>query len=406
MTRQGAPEGPDHDPDAVAAPGPVETVAGGQGGVPEALNDLRTQIDALDRDLLRTLARRAALVAEVAEVKRREGLRIRDPEREAAVLREWLERAQSLGLPVDEVEAIVRLLLRASRDQQAALRAEVPVDEPTRTVAVIGGAGRMGRRLVQLFADLGHTVLVADVDTPLAPVEATRAADVTVVSVPIDRTEAVIREVGPHVPPRGLLMDVTSLKAAPLQAMLEATSAAVLGTHPLFGPGVHTLQGQRVVLCRGRGDMWAAWVTRMLEARGLLVVEAEAEAHDRIMALVQVLTHFQTQVMGVALARLGVPLADTLPFTSPSYLLELYVTARHFGQDPALYGPIEMRNPRTEMVTAAFQAAAQEVAAVLATGDQTRFAALFAEVRAYFGAFTEEATVQSGVLIDRVVERR
>jgi len=58
------------------------------------------------------------------------------------------------------------------------------------------------------------------------------------------------------------------------------------------------------------------------------------------------------------------------------------------------------------MVTAAFQAAAQEVAAVLATGDQVRFAALFAEVRAYFGAFTEEATVQSGVLIDRVVERR
>jgi chorismate mutase/prephenate dehydrogenase len=144
----------------------------------------------------------------------------------------------------------------------------------------------------------------------------------------------------------------------------------------------------------------------MLEARGLVVVEASAEAHDRAMALVQVLTHVQTQVMGVALARLGVPLGDTLPFTSPAYLLELYVTARHFGQDPGLYGPLEMRNPRTPEVTAAFQAAAREVAEVLAAGDQARFAALFEEVRRYFGAFTEEATVQSGVLIDRVVERR
>lgn len=374
-------------------------------GAPRPLPVLRAMIDALDRDLLQTLARRAALVAEVAEVKRRAGMRIRDPEREAAVLREWMDQAQALGLPVDEVESIVRMLLRASRDQQAALRAEVPVDEPSRTVAVIGG-GRMGRRMAQLFADLGHHVLVADVDTALRPAQAAQAADVTVISVPIDRTEVVIREVGPHVPPHGLLMDVTSLKAAPMRAMLEATAASVVGTHPLFGPGVHSLQGQRVVLCRGRGDEWAAWVARTLEARGLVVVEAGAEAHDRHMALVQVLTHYQTQVMGVALARLGEPLASTLPFTSPAYLLELYVTARHFGQDPGLYGPIEMRNPRTPEVTAAFRAAAREVAEVLAAGDQARFAALFAEVREYFGPFTEEATVQSGVLIDRVGERR
>jgi chorismate mutase/prephenate dehydrogenase len=363
-------------------------------------------IDALDRDLLQTMARRMALVAEVAEVKRREGLRIRDPEREAAVLREWMERAQALGLPADEVESMARMLLRASRDQQAALRAEVPLDEPARTVAIIGGAGRMGRRMAQLFADLGHQVLVADVDTALRPAQAAAAADVTVVSVPIDRTEAVIREVGAHVPAHGLLMDVTSLKGAPLQAMLEATAASVLGTHPLFGPGVHSLQGQRVVLCRGRGDDWATWVTRVLEARGLVVVESDAEAHDRTMALVQVLTHYQTQVMGVALARLGEPLDATLPFTAPAYLLELYVTARHFGQDPALYGPIEMRNPRTGEVTAVFQAAAREVAELLAAGDQPGFAALFDEVRRYFGGFTEEAAVQSGVLIDRVVERR
>lgn len=376
------------------------------GGAPRPLPVLRAMIDALDRDLLQTLARRATLVAEVAEVKRREGRRIRDPEREAAVLREWMAQAQALGLPADEVESIVRMLLRASRDQQAALRAEVPVDEPARTVAVIGGAGCMGRRMVQLFADLGHQVLVADVDTALRPAQAAEAADVTVISVPIDRTEAVIREVGPHVPPHALLMDVTSLKAAPMRAMLESTAASVVGTHPLFGPGVHSLQGQRVVLCRGRGDEWAAWVARTLEARGLVVVEAGAEAHDRHMALVQVLTHFQTQVMGVALARLGEPLASTLPFTSPAYLLELYVTARHFGQDPGLYGPIEMRNPRTPEVTAAFQAAAREVAGVLAAGDQARFAALFAEVRDYFGPFTQEATVQSGVLIDRVGERR
>lgn len=362
-------------------------------------------IDALDRDLLQILARRMALVAEVAAYKRRHGIRIRDAQREQDVLRDRQERALELGLPAGEIESIFRVLLRSSRDHQAALRAEVPMGSPARTVAVIGGHGKIGRLLVRLFGDLGHRMLVVDTDTALRGAEAAAAADVTIVSVPIDRTESVVREVGPHVRPDSLLMDVTSIKSAPMAAMLESTAGSVVGTHPMFGPSVHTLQGQRVVVCRGRGDDWADWVRQAFTARGLVVTETSAAQHDRAMAVVQVLTHFQTQVQGITLARLGIPLSETLPFTSPAYLLELYVAARHFAQDPGLYGPIEMRNPLSGEVTAAFGASVQELATVIAEGDQQAFTRLFDEVRAFFGDFTAEALVQSSFLIDRIVER-
>jgi chorismate mutase/prephenate dehydrogenase len=372
---------------------------------PRPLPLLRAMIDALDRDLLQIAARRMALVAEVAARKRADGLRIRDPQREREVLDDRRGRALELGLPADEIESIFRILLRASRDHQAALRAEVPVDEVPRTVAIIGAHGGIGGVMARLFGDLGHQLLLVDRDTPLRAAEAAAVADVTVVSVPIDATEAVIREVGPHVREDALLMDVTSVKQAPLAAMLEATRGSVLGTHPMFGPRVHTLQGQRVVLCRGRGDAWADWVARALAARGLVVTECTADAHDRAMAIVQVLNHFQTQVLGITLARLGLPLPETLRFTSPVYLLELFVTARHFAQAPELYGPIAMRNPRTPEVTAAFADATREMAAVIARGDQAAFSALFDEVRAFFGPFTTEALEQSAFLIDRIVER-
>jgi chorismate mutase / prephenate dehydrogenase len=362
-------------------------------------------IDALDRDLLQILARRMALVGEVAAWKRAHGIRIRDPQREQDVLRDRHERAIELGLPPGEIESIFRVLLRSSRDHQAALRAEMPSGNSPCTVAVIGGHGKIGRVLVRLFGDLGHHLLVVDTDTTLRAEEAAAAADVTVISVPIDRTDAVIRAVGPHVRAEGLLMDVTSIKAAPMQTMLACTSASVVGTHPMFGPSVHTLQGQRVVLCRGRGDAWADWVAQSLAARGLVITETSAEQHDRVMSVVQVLTHFQTQVQGLTLARLGLPLSETLPFTSPAYLLELYVAARHFAQDPGLYGPIEMRNPRTADVTAAYGQSVRELAEVLAAGDQVAFTRLFDEVRDFFGEFTAEALVQSSFLIDRIVER-
>lgn len=375
------------------------------GAPPRSLPLLRAMIDALDRELLQLAARRMALVGEIAEYKRRHGVRIRDPRREREVLEDRIRRAESLGLPRDEIESIFRLLLRASRDHQAALRAEVPPELEPKTIAVIGGAGRMGTMLVRLFADLGHRVLVVDRDTELTPGDAAGTADVVIVSVPIADTEAVIRQVGPRVRREALLMDVTSLKAAPVAAMLHATDASVVGTHPMFGPGVHTLQGQRVVVCRARGEEWADWVAAMFAARGLVVTETTPEKHDRAMAVVQVLTHMQTQVFGLALARSEVPLSDTLPFTSPAYLLELYVAARHFAQEPSLYGPIEMRNPGTPAVANGLADATREIAEILASGDRHRFEAMFEEVRTYFGAFTDEALVQSAFLIDRLVER-
>ncbi|MCP4249445.1 MAG: bifunctional chorismate mutase/prephenate dehydrogenase [bacterium] len=366
---------------------------------------LRAMIDAIDHDVLHLLARRTALVGEIAAYKREHSVRIRDATRERAILDDRCARAQGLGLSRDVVEAMYRLIMLASRDHQAALRAELPLEIEPKVVAIIGGAGAMGQCLARIFGDLGHAVMIADLETDLTPAEAARVADVVVISVPIPVTEDVIREIGPQMRPEALLMDVTSVKQGPMTAMLEATSASVMGTHPMFGPGVHSLQGQRVVLCPGRGEQWADWLRRMFNARGLIVTEADPEQHDRVMAAVQVLTHFQTEVQGLVLSRLGVPLAETLAFTSPAYLLELYVIARHFAQAPELYGPIEMTNPLRDEVTAAYRAAGEHLTGVLSAGDQAGFEAVFDEVRRYFGSFTAEALEQSKFLIDRLVER-
>ncbi|HXV14101.1 MAG TPA: bifunctional chorismate mutase/prephenate dehydrogenase [Candidatus Krumholzibacteria bacterium] len=366
---------------------------------------LRALIDAVDHEVLQLLSRRNGLVAEIAAYKRAHGVAIRDHRREREIIADRRERSTPLGLQPDVIEGMYRLLLWASRDRQASLRAQVPLDIETKTVAVIGGRGAMGACMARLFADLGHAVMIADLDTELTPEVAAREADVVVISVPIDATVDVIRRIGPLVRADALFMDVTSIKTAPMQAMLASTRASVVGTHPLFGPSVHSLQGQRVALTTGRGDEWTRWLTQMLEARGLTVVETTPEAHDRAMAVVQVLTHFSTEVAGATMAKLGVPLEATLPFTSPIYLMELLMTARHFAQSPDLYASIQMSNPETARVTEAFARTAEEMRANVAARDHDAFARVFDHVHDYFGEFTERALEQSSFLIDRLVER-
>lgn len=366
---------------------------------------LRAMIDAIDHDVLQLLSRRHGLVAEIAGYKRAHGLQIRDHVREQELLDDRRARAQSLGLSPEMIESMFRLILWASRDRQAALRAEVPLDVEPRTVAIIGGKGGMGRCLAGLFSDAGHAVMVADVDTRLTPGAAAEVADVVVISVPIDKTIAVIEELGPRVREDALLMDVTSIKAAPLAAMLRSSRASVVGTHPLFGPSVHSLQGQRIVLTPGRGEAWLGWLRGVLHARGLALLETDGDNHDRVMAVVQVLVHFATEVMGRTLVALQVPMDETLAFTSPIYLLELLMTARHFAQSPELYASIQMSNPRTGEVTGAFAEAVAELRGAVERGDRAAFAENFRQVRGFFGAFTDQALVQSDFLIDRLVER-
>src|SRR5262245_23648679 len=109
------------------------------------------------------------IVAEIAGAKRDSGVRVRDPKRESEILTDRRAHAERLGLSAELIESLFRLIMWASRDYQAQLKAEVPFDMAPKTVAIVGGNGAIGKRLAQVFEELGHAVLIADVDTELTP---------------------------------------------------------------------------------------------------------------------------------------------------------------------------------------------------------------------------------------------
>lgn len=375
--------------------------------VPNDLLALRERIDQLDRRFVELLAERNELVAEVADVKRQSGFPIRDPDREGRMLAERRMLGTADGIRPEVVESLFRVILWASRDRQAALRAAVPLQIEPRIVSIIGGQGGMGTCLGTMFQEQGHEVLVADLDTTLRPKEAAAKADVTMISVNIRTTREVVELVGPCCREDSLLFDVTSIKADPVEAMVASSTATVIGTHPLFGPAINSLQSQRVVVTPGRinDERWMTWLESSFKAAGLEVIQTTPDQHDRIMSVVQVLTHYSTEVIGRTMQTLGVSIEESLQFTSPIYHMELLMAARHFAQSPDLYSAIEMTNPNVDSVTTAFTQAAAELRNLIINGDQDGFRKTFSEVRSFFGDFSETALVESSYLIDRLVER-
>lgn len=212
-------------------------------------------------------------------------------------------------------------------------------------IGIIGGTRGMGEWFARFFEKEGYGVQVSGRYKGMGVKEMADHCKVVIVSVPMGVTRKVIEEIGSHMREDALLMDLTSLKQEPVRAMLASSVSEVIGSHPLFGPQVESMTGQRVVLCPARGNRWIPWLRNVLEKNGAHVVETTPEKHDRMMAIVQGLNHFNTMAMGMALSESGMTLPDLKAFSTPAFNAKVKLVEKVFCQNPGLYAEILTMNP-------------------------------------------------------------
>jgi len=390
-----------HDDDSSNPLSPVG-VAPAPAGVAPELVALRDELATTDADLVALLAQRMRLVREVARVKGEKGLPSFDREREGAHLDGLLDRAKGSGAPEVLVRDVFARLFAASRLEQRrilAARAE------RFTVGIIGGTQGMGAFLARVLGDAGYPVDAMGLGEGEAASVVAGRNELVIVAVPIAATVQVIGEVAPHVKPGSCLIDVTSIKRAPLEAMLAAApdGVDVVGTHPMFGPHGVDFDRQKVVLCRGRGDAGFARVKKLYEDFGAQTIEATAEEHDSQMALIQVLVHEKTMVLGSVLERLKADLGRSLQFASPIYRTELAMIGRMFSQQAELYADILTVNPEAPRLSHVFEQEAAHFARAIAMSDRASVVHRFRQVADFMKDFATWAKKQSDAILDDLV---
>jgi len=190
----------------------------------------------------------------------------------------------------------------------------------------IVGFGRFGALAARYLAADGK-VAVYSGSQPARAIEAVGASKTSlkdvcrqrflVLCVPISAMQETLRAIAPLVSTQTVVIDVCSVKINPIawmRALLPA-GTAVLGTHPMFGPdsAADSLQGRKMVLCNVStpGDIYRK-IFSSLAAKGLDLIEATPEEHDRQIAVSLSLTHF----IGRSLAEFG---ADPLPIDTEGY---------------------------------------------------------------------------------------
>ena len=266
-------------------------------------------------------------------------------------------------------------------------------------VGIVGHAGAYGRWLARfLERRMGLQVRGSDIADPGSPTpaELARQVDVLVFSVPIRRTVAVIESCIAHADggeAGALWLDLTSIKQAPVAAML-GSRAEVAGLHPMAAPPkIGTLEGRTLAVCRARVARWGPWLDALLAAMRADCVEIAPAAHDRAMALVQGLVHASHLAQADVLRRCaadagGMPALHAL--RTVGHELDLTVTGRILAGNPAIYEDIQFGNPDVLPVLERLADATTALRDAVARGDEAARTTLrqrfLAEPAAWFGA--------------------
>ena len=243
-------------------------------------------------------------------------------------------------------------------------------------IGIIGGTGGMGRIFAELFRQEGYEVHVSGrTRGPDMPTMAD-TCKVVIVSVPIGITVEIIEQIGPLMKKDALLMDLTSLKTEPVQAMLRSAPAEVIGLHPLFGPSVASISGHTICICPARGEGWIGWVKDIFTKHGAILIETSPEHHDEMMALVQALNHLNSITLGMVLSEWGVDLAELRKYATPIFHTKLDIIKEIFANNPRLYAEIITLSPHLSRIMELYGRILSDLETLTKEGDAGRFTAL------------------------------
>lgn len=258
--------------------------------------------------------------------------------------------------------------------------------------ALIIGCGAMGSWMARMWKENFGEVTICDIDEKKSyrlakKLEVKRVltremepdADVVLVAVPISETSKVIETVAPKLKQRCLLADLCSVKHGVVESMKKiSTQGELASLHPLFGPGATTLSGKDIVSIPVRTRRTYRKLMKAFESLGAKITEMSADEHDKLMALIQCMTHFT--LMAYLSAYESLKEFDRRPIRTPLFDSLLKTAEAMLASDPVLYGEIQRYNQFSRIVRARMIEACKSLDTILSAGNIKSVQELFTKL--------------------------
>lgn len=226
-------------------------------------------------------------------------------------------------------------------------------------------------------------------------IDSVKNADIVIFAIPIWITVETIKNIAPHVKENSIILDVTSIKNSTSIAMQKYAKkwTLIIPTHPMFWPYVSTIAWQIFVLTpkdEDKKDSRYLYLKHFLEKNDAKVIETTPIEHDKMMAVVQWLTHFDMFVLWETIKRLWLDIEKSMNFVSPIYKIMISSVARYLNQNPKLYSDIQIYNSEVLEVHKVFMETTNDFNNFIKNKDEENFIKTVKETAKYFWKNSKE----------------
>ncbi len=247
------------------------------------------------------------------------------------------------------------------------------MSQKIKIITIIGSNGEMGGIFKSSFQKQGLKVIGIDKKTPSTKWESLlSSSQMIIVSVPIEKTPAVIQKILPYLKPHQILSDFTSVKKE-LFPLFQKTQASVISAHPMFGK-VEKIQAQKIVLLPVQEKGYLKSVTELYKKLGLKVqIIKDWQNHDKYMSAIQGLLHFSQIALVKTLRKTNLNFQTLFSICSPIYSITFAVACRILMRNPELYMHILMDNPKNTQLLETFIAETKNQLETIKNKDSKEF---------------------------------
>jgi len=267
-------------------------------------------------------------------------------------------------------------------------------------ICIIGGRGNFGQFFTKIFKAQKHKVFSVGRSNINKLKNIVKKSDVIILSVPTDGAILYYEKLLDLVKKNQLVIDISS-GMSENKKYLAKLKCQTIFLHPLFPPSILNLKETKYVLApiKSKNSRLQKEFISTLEKSGSKIIETSVNKHEKIMAYVQALAHFNNILLAKVIADSGITVSEIDDFSTTFFRLQFDALSRIFAQGSEIYANIQFNNSAFLNILKSYEQNFQELVTVVQKKDYLAYENIFKKIILKLSPLLKDSFAESQSLV-------
>ncbi len=267
-------------------------------------------------------------------------------------------------------------------------------------ICIIGGRGNFGQFFTKIFKKQKCSVFILGRKNTGKFQNFINKSDIIILSVPADAVKLYYEKLTKIVRQGQLLIDISSVMNQNKKYLLKLKCHTVF-LHPLFAPNIQNLKTAKYVLApvKVKNQKLLKEIIDIFKKDGSTIIETTVSKHEKIMAYIQALSHFNNILLAKVIADSGITVLDIENFSTTFFRLQFDALSRIFAQGSEIYADIQFNNQAFVQVLKSYEHSFQTLAKIVKEKNYSAYDDIFKQITSRFTPLLNYSFVESQSLV-------